>query len=83
MLAHWTFDEARGALCADARGHGNRASCAAPAGVARIPYCELTRHPVADSFGLMKNPDALCIPRKDGRLEPGQARLKTLFDANQ
>lgn len=36
MLAHWTFDEAGGADCADASGHGNRASCAAPAGLGRV-----------------------------------------------
>ena len=37
LLAHWTFDEAGGADCADASGHGYRASCAAPAKLARIP----------------------------------------------
>ena len=36
MLAHWTFDEAGGTECADASGHGNRASCASPAGVGRV-----------------------------------------------
>jgi len=36
MLAHWTFDESAGADCADASGHGNRASCTNPAGVTRI-----------------------------------------------
>ena len=36
MLAHWTFDEAGGKECADASGHGYRASCATSAGVGRV-----------------------------------------------
>ena len=36
LLAQWTFDEAAGAECMDASGHGHRASCAAPAGLGRV-----------------------------------------------
>lgn len=36
MLAHWTFDEAGGMECADASGHGYRASCATSATLGRV-----------------------------------------------